>query len=98
VHIKAEGLGKPLAFLLTEGERHESPVFEELMRRGEIKRKAMGRARFRPRFVAADRAYGNHRVRSWLRCRKIRPVIPKGGREKKRPRNFERGSTRSATV
>jgi transposase len=90
VHIKAEGLGKPLAFLLTEGERHESPVFEELMKRGAIKRKAAGRPRFRPRFVAADRAYGNHRVRSWLRCRKIRPVIPKGGREKKRPRNFER--------
>ena len=79
VHIKAEGLGKPLAFLVTEGERHESPVFEELVKQGEIKRKARGRARFRPRFLAADRAYANHRIRNWLRYRKIRPVIPKGG-------------------
>ena len=90
VHIKAEGLGKPLAFLVTEGERHESPVFEELVKLGGIKRKARGRARFRPRFLAADRAYANHRIRNWLRRTKIRPVIPKGGREKERPRNFER--------
>ena len=56
----------------------------------EVKRKAAGRSRFRPKFVAADRAYGNHRVRSWLRPKKIRPVIPKGGREQKRQRDFER--------
>jgi transposase len=92
VHIKAEGLGKPLAFVLTEGERHESPVFEELMKLGAIRRnkKGVGRPRFRPKFLAADRAYGNHRVRGWLRRRKIRPVIPKGGREKKLPRRFEK--------
>ena len=90
MHIKAEGLGKPLAFVVTEGERHESPVFEELMKMGEIRRKAAGRPRFRPKFVAADRAYGNHRVRGWLRRRKIRPVIPKGGREKSHPRNFKK--------
>ena len=65
-------------------------MFEELVKQGEIKRKARGRARFRPRFLAADRAYANHRIRNWLRYRKIRPVIPKGGREKERPRNFKK--------
>jgi hypothetical protein len=53
VHIKAEGLGKLLAFVLTEGKRHESPVFEKLIKLGEVKRKAAGRSRFRPKFVAA---------------------------------------------
>lgn len=91
MHIKAEGLGKPLAFVLTEGERHESPVFEKLMKLGELRRKEVGRPRFRPKFLAADRAYANHRVRAWLRRRKIRPVIPKGGREKRLPRRFEKG-------
>jgi hypothetical protein len=67
VHIKAEGLGKPLAFVLTEGERHESPVFEKLMKLGGVRRKEVGRPRFRPKFLAADRAYANHRVRGWLR-------------------------------
>jgi hypothetical protein len=50
--------------VLTEGKRHENSVFEKLMKLGEVKRKAAGRSRFRPKFVAADRAYGNHRVRS----------------------------------
>jgi hypothetical protein len=83
-------LGKPLAFVLTEGERHESPVFEKLMKLGGVRRKEVGSPRFRPKFLAADRAYANHRVRGWLRRRKIRPVIPKGGREKKLPRRFEK--------
>jgi transposase len=90
VHIKAEGSGKPLAFVVTEGERHESPVFEELMKRGEVRRKAAGRPRFKPKFVAADRAYANRHVRGWLRRRKIQPIIPKGGREKRYPRDFEK--------
>lgn len=59
MHIKAEGLGKPLAFMLTEGERHESPVFEKLMKLGVVRRKGVGKPRFRPKFLAAaDRAYG----------------------------------------
>jgi len=40
---------------VTEGEPHESPVFEELMKLGGVRRKAAGRPRFRPKFVAADR-------------------------------------------
>ncbi len=91
-------MGKPLAFVLTEGERHESPVFEELMKLGAVRHKETGRARFRPKFLAADRAYANHRVRDWLRRRKIRPVIPKGGREKKPPEDSRRSSTMSATA
>lgn len=60
------------------------------MKLGETKRLARGRTRFRLRFLAADRAYANHRLRNWLRHRRIRPVISKGGREKERPRYFEK--------
>ena len=34
VHVRVEGRGKPEAFVLTPGQRHEASVFEELMTRG----------------------------------------------------------------
>ena len=56
MHIKAEGKGKSLAFLLTGGERHESRVFEELMERG-------------TRSVAQERAGPASGPSAWLRTK-----------------------------
>lgn len=87
VHVKAEGFGKPLAVIVTEGQRHENRTFEELMERGEIKRNSMGRPRVKPKRLAADRAYSS---RSWLKRKKIRAVIPQVSQEKWPQRNFDK--------
>ncbi len=84
VHIKADGLGRPLAFVLTEGQRHDNQVFEELMEGGKVMRSSSGRPRVRSGCIVADRSYSNERIRSWLRRRKVRAVIPRTSRERKR--------------
>jgi transposase len=88
VHVKAEGGGRPLAFVVTEGQRHDSPVFEELMEKGKVKRTSAGRPRLRPGRLAADRSYSNRHIRSWLASRKVRAIIPQRRREK-RNRHFD---------
>ena len=47
VHVRVEGTGKPVAFVLTPGQQHEASVFEELMTRGVVKRPGRGRPRIR---------------------------------------------------
>jgi transposase len=91
VHVKAEGFGKLLAFLITEGQRHESWAFEELMKLGKLKRDySVGRARLKPRCLAADKAYSSHRIRAWLRRKRPRAVIPQGNHEKKHRKDFDK--------
>jgi len=48
IHLRAEGGGKPIALLITAGQRHEQSVFETLMEAGTVKRAGRGRPRFRP--------------------------------------------------
>ncbi len=55
--VKAEGGGRQLAFVVAEGQRHDSPVFEELMEKGKVKRNGAGRSRLRPGRLTADRSY-----------------------------------------
>ncbi len=90
MHVKAEGFGKPLAFVITEGPRHESWAFEELMKSGKLKRDSVGRPRVKPKCLAADKAYSNHRIRVWLKRKRIRAVIPHGNHEKKRRKDFDK--------
>lgn len=47
VHIKAEGCGKPMNFVLTSGERHEAIAFLELVKGGKVKCKERGRPKHR---------------------------------------------------
>jgi hypothetical protein len=45
LHLRCERGGRPLAFVLTAGERHEQTAFEPLMIAGAVKRPALvGRA------------------------------------------------------
>ncbi len=82
--MRAEGSGKPMAFVLQPGHRHESLVFEALMDQGAVKRDGPGRPRYRPKRVVADKAYNNKRIRSWLRKRAIRVTIPRKANERRR--------------
>lgn len=38
IHLRCDGNGFPITFLLTVGERHEAVVFEQLMEQGAVKR------------------------------------------------------------
>ena len=67
VHVRVEGAGKPVAFVLTPGQQHEASVFEELMTRGAVRRPRGGRPRIRPRRVCGDKGYSSRKIRSYLR-------------------------------
>jgi hypothetical protein len=42
IHLRAEGGGKPIALLITAGQRHEQTVFKTLMETGAVKRVGQG--------------------------------------------------------
>jgi transposase len=90
VHVKAEGFGKPINFVLTGGERHEAIAFKELLKGGKVKRQGRGRPKHRSRYSVGDRAYSSQEIRTSLRRSGTTPVIPKRSNEKQRGR-FNRG-------
>lgn len=93
IHLRCDGNGLPLTFLLTVGERHEADVrralsrvvvFEQLMEQGSVKRVGSGRPRLRPKRVVGDKGYSSRKIRSYLRRRGIRLSIPRKDNEKHR--------------
>ena len=72
-----DGLGNPLAALLTPGQQHEGTVCTELLASVRVRTRAGGgRPRSRPKLVVADRGYDAVAFRRYLRRRGIRCVIP----------------------
>lgn len=92
IHLRAEGNGKPMTFVLTPGQFHEAPIFEQLMEQGAVRR-ANGRIKRRPKRILADKAYTGKKIRSYLRQRGIRFTIPTRKNER-RPVRFDRASYR----
>ena len=77
VHVWAEGGGKPLALVISGGERHESRYVEALLVLGHVRRPACGRPRVRPRRLVGDRGYSYPTVRRLLARRHIQAIIPR---------------------
>jgi len=71
-----------MTYVLTPGECHDAPLFEQLMAGGEVKRAGRGRPKSKPRRVAADRSYASRRIRLYLRRRGIRYTIPHKSNER----------------
>jgi transposase len=94
LHLRCEGNGKPVTFLLTVGERNESVVFEQLMEQGAVKRPGRGRPRLRPERVAGDKGYTGSPIRVYLRRRGIGAVIPRRTNESRRGTRFDRQAYR----
>lgn len=84
IHLRCDGNGLPMTFLLTVGERHEAVVFEQLMEQGEVKRSGAGRPRLRPKRVSGDKGYSSGKIRRYLRRRGIRITIPRKDNERHR--------------
>ncbi|WP_412030360.1 IS5 family transposase [Deinococcus yunweiensis] len=97
IHLKCDGHGRPLAFLLTAGHRNEMLMFEALLDAGQIKRRSRGRPRLRPTYVLADRAYSGDKAHRLCRKRGIRLVVPPK-RDHRRPRSYDRGLYRRRNV
>jgi transposase len=93
IHIRAEGLGKPVTFSLTGGQVHDTQQFATLMGTGWIRRLGRGRPRLKPDRVAGDKAYSSGKIREALRRRGIGAVIPTKENEQRQP-DFDREAYR----
>ena len=79
--------------VLTAGQRHEAPQTPALLERGAVAR-PRGRPRLRPDRVVGDKGYTGSPVRSYLRRRGIRAVIPRRSTESRRGVRFDRDAYR----
>ncbi|MFE5624613.1 IS5 family transposase [Streptomyces virginiae] len=75
IHLAADSHCRPLAFVLTPGQAGDAPAFPEVMARLRGPR-PIGRPRITPDAVLADKAYSSRAIRTHLRRRGIRAVIP----------------------
>ena len=76
VHLACEQRQKPLAVVITAGQRGDSPQFQVVLGQIRVPRPGGGRPRTRPRRVLADKAYGSRGNRAYLRRRGIQCTIP----------------------
>jgi transposase len=76
IHLACEQGRKPLALLLTAGQRADSPQFTAVLDRIRVPRLGRGRPRTRPDRALADKAYSSRANRAYLRRRKITATIP----------------------
>ncbi|MGW3289788.1 IS5 family transposase [Streptomyces sp. NPDC001002] len=75
IHLAADSRCQPLAFVITPGQAGDAPAFPQVMARLRVPR-SVGRPRVTPDGVLADKAYSSRVIRSKLRRRGIRAVIP----------------------
>ena len=76
VHTAVDGKGRPLAVVVTGGQRNDGAMLATVLDEIVVPRIGKGRARSRPEAVIADRAYTSGVTRRPLRRRKIIAVIP----------------------
>ncbi|MEU6180084.1 IS5 family transposase [Streptomyces coeruleorubidus] len=76
IHLACDGRGRPLAILVTPGQRHDSICARIPLERIRVPRTGPGRPRCRPDHVIADKAYSSRGFRSYLRRRGIGHTIP----------------------
>ncbi|MFJ3673719.1 IS5 family transposase [Streptomyces sp. NPDC090106] len=108
IHLACGGKGRPLAILLTPGQRHDSICARPLLERIRVPRTGPGRPRCRPDQVIADKAYSSRGSRAYRRKRGISCTIPEKadqqqhrhnrGRRGGRPPAFDRQIYRRRNV
>lgn len=76
VHLACEQGQKPLAIVVTAGQRGDAPQLTTVMDAICVPRTGPGRPRLRPVRVLADKAYSSRAIRAWLRRHGIRATIP----------------------
>src|SRR5690606_1546016 len=76
IHQAVDGNGRPLAMIVTGGQRNDGAMLTEVLAQIHVPRTGPGRPRTRPDAVIADRAYATGVIRTELRRRGIKTVIP----------------------
>jgi transposase len=76
IHAGVDGHGRPLAIVITGGQRNDGAMLADVLADICIPRLHGGRPRTRPDAVLADRAYAAGVIRRELHRRGIRVVIP----------------------
>ncbi|MFJ9530520.1 IS5 family transposase [Streptomyces cyaneofuscatus] len=76
IHLSADGRCRPLSPVLSPGQRADCTQLEPVMDKIRVPRLGPGRPRQLPDSVGADKAYSNSLIRSYLRRRGIRHVVP----------------------
>ncbi|NEA40868.1 IS5 family transposase [Streptomyces sp. SID11385] len=76
VHLASDGRCRPLALLVTPGQRADCTQFIPVMDKIRVPRVGSGRPRRLPDSLSADRAYSNSKIRTYLRRRGISHAIP----------------------
>ncbi|WP_367141134.1 IS5 family transposase [Streptomyces sp. STD57] len=76
IHLACDGLGRPLAFVLTGGNTNDCTQFTAVMNAIRVPRIGPGRPRMRPDHVIGDKGYSSKAIRTWLRRRDIAHTIP----------------------
>ncbi len=76
IHAGVDGHGRPLAIVITGGQRNDGPVLTEVLADIGVPRLHGGRPRTRPDAVLADRASAAGVIRRELHRRGIKVVIP----------------------
>jgi transposase len=97
VHLACEQHQKPLAVLITAGQRGDSPQFQAVLEGIRVPRTGPGRPRCRPHRVLADKAYGSRANRAYLRRRGIRCTIPEKADQIRHRKNKGRAGGRPPT-
>ena len=75
IHIRCEGSGKLITFLLTPGQESDIAQAEKLMQRGAVPGRG-GRPRLHPKRLVADKGYTSREFRRYLRQKHMRYTIP----------------------
>jgi transposase len=81
IHAAVEGHGRPIALVVTGGQRNDGAMLAEVLADIRVPRLGVGRPRTRPDAVVADRAYTNGVNRRMLAGRGIKTVIPQKSNE-----------------
>jgi transposase len=76
VHLAADRRCRPVARVISAGQRGDAVVFDAVMDRVRVLRCGRGRPRTRPGRILADNAYSSRAIRNSLRRRGIAATIP----------------------
>ena len=75
IHAAVDGRGRPLALVVTGGQRNDGAMLAEVLADIRVPRLGSGRPRTRPDVVVAHRAYTNGVNRRMLAARRVKAVI-----------------------
>ena len=83
IHVRCEGTGKLITFLLTPGQESDIDQAEKLMESGAIRRRS-GQRRLRPGRLVADKGYTSRAFRKYLHRYHIRCTIARRSNQRHR--------------